>query len=376
MADNRIMEEIFKTIDIITDYKLELTEYTYTEDCTVIAKTDDPFSYKILFQKQEYDAHSPLGEVYEIGQSVVVLFTDYSRITKKIIMYGNSTDTSNIKTMNETRFLNNVRIKSQPVPINTETGVEYDSYAPYLVFEPVSYSSENLIEIASTPKIAMINPYTKNYVSAIEFYSTFDSEGSYMQAYFPGGNVRIFSDVNNPIAYDVRGVSFRGTSSSANLATVTINNPSGDGIRIGVNSYLDDFIAFYFQGYRMGSIWSDGSDTYYSNLSDYRLKENITPLDTKESLARVMRLSPVSFDWKNSKKNSEGFIAHEVQEIIPLAVSGAKDEIEKDGDLKYQSLDASKMIPVLVSSVQELALEVERLKEEIKQLKGGSYNGS
>lgn len=105
MADNKIIEEIFKTIDIITDHKLYLTEYVYTEDCLIVAKTSDPFTYRVLHEHQEFDAYSPLSIDYNIGNSVVVLFTDYSRITKKIILFGTNQQNnllfnSNITTSN------------------------------------------------------------------------------------------------------------------------------------------------------------------------------------------------------------------------------------------------------------------------------------
>ncbi len=93
MADNKIMQELFKTIDIITDHKLYLTEYVYTEDCVISSKTNDPYVYTVLHQGQEFEAYSPLGIRYSLGQSVVVLFTDYSRITKKLILYGHAQKT-------------------------------------------------------------------------------------------------------------------------------------------------------------------------------------------------------------------------------------------------------------------------------------------
>lgn len=103
MADNKIMEEIFKTIDIITSHKLYQTEYLYTEDCVIVASTDDPYTYRILHENEEYDAQAPFGEVYQPGQSVVVLFTDYSRISKKIILY--STITAQYKSLNTSLYI-------------------------------------------------------------------------------------------------------------------------------------------------------------------------------------------------------------------------------------------------------------------------------
>jgi hypothetical protein len=81
------MEEIFNTIDIIVNHKLNITEYVYTQDCLISGVTDSPFLYKISFGGQEFDAYAPLGERYTINQGIVVLFTDYSKLTKKIILF-------------------------------------------------------------------------------------------------------------------------------------------------------------------------------------------------------------------------------------------------------------------------------------------------
>lgn len=369
MADNKIMEEIFKTIDIITDYKLDATEYTYTEDCTVVSATDDPFSYKVLFQKQEYDAHSPLGEKYEVGQSVVVLFTDYSRITKKVILYGNSVDTNNIKTMNETRFLNNVRIKSQPVPINTTTGVEIGSYDPWLVFEPTEYSTEDTTYIFASPRIAIENPYTSSYSSAIIFNSyLYNNATDYVETYFPRGDLKILSNKSNPIYYNERGVSIPSSNFSPGMR---ISSPYTCPLDIGT-SYQYFLTNFYSNNNYVGSIWTDGDNLNFYSVSDYRLKENIISLNSKESIEKIKSLNPVSFNWKRTGTFSEGFIAHEVQSIISNSVTGSKDGMKEDGSENYQVLDTAKIIPTLVSAVKELVSEIEQLKLEIEQLKGGS----
>lgn len=121
MADNRIMEELFKTIDIITDHKLYLTEYVYTEDCTIVAKTADPFMYRIQHEQQEFEAHSPIGEKFEVGQTVVVLFTDYSKLTKKIIVYARKQATTTFAAdmaFEGTATFNNQSIFSSPATFN------------------------------------------------------------------------------------------------------------------------------------------------------------------------------------------------------------------------------------------------------------------
>jgi len=92
----------------------------------------------------------------------------------------------------------------------------------------------------------------------------------------------------------------------------------------------------------------------YGTSSDYRLKEKVKTLPN--GLDRVNQMKPVEYEWKKSKSKSEGFIAHELQEICDYAVTG-----EKDGD-RMQQVDYAKITPILVKAVQELSAKVEALE--------------
>ena len=87
------------------------------------------------------------------------------------------------------------------------------------------------------------------------------------------------------------------------------------------------------------------------------MKKNIKPLEN--GLDRVCKLKPVKFDWKINDETTEGFIAHEVQEIFPDAISG-----EKDGK-EMQGMDYGRITPLLVTAIQELKAEIELLKTQI-----------
>jgi len=105
----------------------------------------------------------------------------------------------------------------------------------------------------------------------------------------------------------------------------------------------------------VGSISVTATETAYNTSSDYRLKQNIEPMTG--GLAKLAALAPKTFEFKAEPNvKVDGFIAHEVQAIVPQAVTG-----EKDGE-EMQGLDNSKLVPVLVAAVQELAAEVEALK--------------
>lgn len=111
---------------------------------------------------------------------------------------------------------------------------------------------------------------------------------------------------------------------------------------------------------QVGSILTSPTSTSYVTVSDYRLKENVIPLTN--AIARVQALKPVCYDWANNKSVGEGFIAHELQSVIPLAVTGEKDAVNQDGSIKPQGVDYSKIVVHLVAAVQELKAEFDAYK--------------
>jgi hypothetical protein len=110
----------------------------------------------------------------------------------------------------------------------------------------------------------------------------------------------------------------------------------------------------------VGSITSTGSSTAYNTSSDYRLKENITPM--VGGLAKVSLLKPVTYIWKSNQESDEGFIAHELAEVIPQAVTGEKDAVDKDGNPVYQGIDTSFLVATLTAAIQELNAKFEEYK--------------
>ena len=115
---------------------------------------------------------------------------------------------------------------------------------------------------------------------------------------------------------------------------------------------------------QIGSIVMNGTTgVTYSETSDYRLKENVTEIT--DALDRVSKLKPSRFNFISEKDRTvDGFLAHEVQDVVPEAVVGIKDEVDEEGNPKYQSIDKSKIVPLLVAAIQELKAEIEILKNK------------
>jgi len=100
------------------------------------------------------------------------------------------------------------------------------------------------------------------------------------------------------------------------------------------------YVRFEQSGAERGTIWTPGATTTYATSSDYRLKDNITPLDPEEELQRVNELRPRKWNWKNNQDPGIGFIAHELQETIEDAtklgiVSGTKDAFKRKGRIVW-----------------------------------------
>ena len=117
-------------------------------------------------------------------------------------------------------------------------------------------------------------------------------------------------------------------------------------------------------GQGLGSITSNPSanTTAYGTSSDYRLKENI--VDMTNATTRLKQLKPKRFNWKKQDSGPlyDGFLAHEVSSTVPEAVVGAKDAKDSDDNPIYQQIDHSKLVPLLVKTIQELEARITALE--------------
>jgi hypothetical protein len=104
----------------------------------------------------------------------------------------------------------------------------------------------------------------------------------------------------------------------------------------------------------------------YNTSSDYRLKENVQPM--QNALAVISALKPSTYNWIGHSESGEGFIAHELQEIIPIAVTGVKDAVNEDGSIKPQGVDYSKIVVHLVAAIQEQQAMITALTNRITAL--------
>jgi hypothetical protein len=120
---------------------------------------------------------------------------------------------------------------------------------------------------------------------------------------------------------------------------------------------------------QVGTIQTNGSATSYNTSSDYRLKENV--VTEWDATTRLKQLKPSRFNFiADADTTVDGFLAHEVQEIVPEAITGTKDAVDADGNPKYQGIDQSKLVPLLVKTIQEQQAIIESLTARVSALEG------
>jgi len=152
---------------------------------------------------------------------------------------------------------------------------------------------------------------------------------------------------------DIRlGMQNYNAQPSASNYGVSLNNTNaGCNFFAGANGTQTHMVFGNLNGV-VGSIQTNGSSTAFNTSSDYRLKEDVQPMTG--ALAKVARLKPVTYKWKVDGSDGEGFIAHELKEIVPQAVNGEKDELDENGDIKPQGMDVSFLVATLTAAIQEL----------------------
>ena len=132
-------------------------------------------------------------------------------------------------------------------------------------------------------------------------------------------------------------------------------------------SNTGDLFSLRRQGTQVGTISITSSAVSYNTGSDYRLKENVVLLDS--AIDRLKQLKPSRFNFKVEPNTVvDGFIAHEVQSVVPESVTGSKDALDENGDPEYQGIDQSKLVPLLTAALQESISRIEALEVQIQNL--------
>ena len=160
-----------------------------------------------------------------------------------------------------------------------------------------------------------------------------------------------------------------GTTTNDATARVTTRATAGVVNGLGVfctTTAATGAAAFVNSNGQVGTISVSGTSTTYATSSDYRLKNTIAPMTG--ALAKVQALKPVTYKWNADGSDGEGFIAHELAEVCPHAVTGEKDAVDAEGNPQYQGIDTSFLVATLTAAIQEQQALIQSLTARIAAL--------
>jgi hypothetical protein len=182
---------------------------------------------------------------------------------------------------------------------------------------------------------------------------------------------------STPLAFNINGTERARITSAGELLLTGLTSPIASGIfciatNLNNNNPIvlkntttqgasQTFVVFYNSSdVQAGGIAHSGSTSVaYNTSSDYRLKENIAPMTG--ALDKVSQLKPVTYTWKEDQTVGQGFIAHELQAIVPDCVTGEKDAVDEDGKPIHQGIDTSFLVATLTAAIQEQQAIIESL---------------
>ena len=191
------------------------------------------------------------------------------------------------------------------------------------------------------------------------------------------GNI-IFSNtgsVTERMRIDSSGIFMLGTTIVGGEGGLTILPNFDDGAARIIFDRASTTASSIVQSFRnagtaSGQISYTNTATSYTTSSDYRLKEAVTPMTG--ALAKVASLKPVTYKWKVDGSDGQGFIAHELQEVVEGCVTGEKDAVDADGNPQYQGVDTSFLVATLTAAIQEQQALIVQLQADVAALKGAT----
>ena len=309
-----------------------------TKCCIYIGETSDSWSY--------------------LKVAVTEFFAGHSSST--VSNWGDGWDVNLV-----TSFLN-VSAAQSNVQIGRTSSIFYDADNTGYYVDPNSTSNLNILTTAgditaggrvylggTTTTSLSTGPYSSTNMSLNCTSSIFLYSGSTQMAFFSTNNAWF----NKRTVIDGRTTTVASTPNIRSIAETQGN---------GVTQYHIHFENSV--GAVHGRITTNNFSTTYATTSDYRVKEDVQEMEG--ATERLLQLNPVNFKWKGSEVRTDGFLAHEVDLIVPEAVVGAKDATEEVTDDEgitttvdsLQALDQAKLIPLLIKTIQELEARITALE--------------
>ena len=221
----------------------------------------------------------------------------------------------------------------------------------------------NILHVSGTSGNPVLLERTNGAVCTLAFKGNTTTNNPYLGA--NGDDLYFNTGAGNRMTIDSSGgISKNGSFSySGTSDDFYWNTGTGDRFRFHSGTTASrDILGFSNPNGVVGSIETNGSSTAYLTSSDYRLKTAVNY--DWDATSRLKQLKPARFKWIADGDDAvfvDGFLAHEC-EAVPEAISGTKDAVDEDGNPEYQGIDQSKLVPLLVKTIQELEARITALE--------------
>jgi len=225
----------------------------------------------------------------------------------------------------------------------------------------VEENSTSLIEIAGTDSGILFSDATA-WAGRI-FYTHSTDQMAFATA--QSNKMYLDSSGNLLVGKTTTSAATAGASISSTGAATFVRD--SDCLLLNRPSTTGTIAAFRQANTEVGTISVTASTTSYNTTSDYRLKENVVGIT--DGITRIKSLKPSRFNFiSNADQTVDGFVAHEVSDIVPEAITGEKDAVDDEGNPEYQGIDQSKLVPLLTAALQEAITKIETLETKVAAL--------
>ena len=319
-------------------------------------------SYKVNSNNSDYNAGLKLGtRTYGVGTATVAMTIDHNQnvgigtTSPDYPLHVNSHD-------------NGVSIKTGTGSSDANHGLRVGTYLHLLSTD--SHICHNMYYNSGWSQINSSIPSSNIYLGSSSnndirfgYAGTSDTSWSYIYNFRSSGNIEFGTGGEQPgNGNTYTGAGFRDVDNGSSVM-FSVSRDSGNTCRFNRNGTSGSNINMSHDGAGVGSIDTSTTGTTYNTTSDRRLKDNITTIT--DGKYKLLAMNPITHTWKadpNTGETVHGFIAQEMQHIVPEAVSGDPDSDE------MMSMDYGRITPVIVAALKDALNEIEELKTRIKTL--------